>query len=413
MRATGNTPIVAGIAALWAAYFVLGTTVSRVLDRIAGDVVATKTRGLIPDAERFFHTSLRETALIATAILIAVVVLRLASAAMKRCEFTAPGRYLALAVSCFVCLNGLFAVAGTTTIFWVSGYLAYPNYKQAFFNTNKALLENSLAMTKVVIAGSSQGHSQFDAGLLNRSYYPDVQFANLSYAGSSAWDLRLTLGQYANLQPDYVVTYISIMNLYDTNPGGSRIIPLITWSTWPDVLEYRRDGYIEREDVFHAALSLAFPAFKLRRSLDLSIFGPLAEKGFARPRMAAPQPVVRRPGASRYADRYELGEGSRYQRAAFKAFLERNIAAQVQPVVVVGQVNPALERAVDPAIMADFRRFVIELQRDYESSVTFVEREELQHGIADYDDYMHISNDERRRFTQQFADLMDGVFRPR
>lgn len=411
MRVTGTKLIVAGIAAVWAAYLAFGPALSRLLAGTVGDLVGEKTRGLIPDPERFFLVSLQEAALLGTAILVVALVLRVASAAMKRRGYAEPGRYVALAVLCFVGLNGLFVVAGTTTIFWISGYLAYPNYKQAFFNTNRTLLAKSPAATRVVIAGSSQGHSQFDAGLLNESYYPDVQFANLSYAGSSAWDLRLTVGQYASLKPDYVVTYISMMNFYDTNPGGSRIIPLITWSTWPDVLQYRRDGYIEREDVFHAALSLAFPAFKLRRSLDLSVFGPLAEKGYARPRAARTKPVARRSGASRYADRYELGAGSRYQQAALIEFLERNLAAGTRPVVVVGQVNPALERAVDPAIMADFRRFVVELQRRYDGRVTFVERAELQHEIADYDDYMHISNDERTRFTQQFADVMEGVFR--
>lgn len=413
MRITGNKLIIAGIAALWAAYLAFGTAMSRLLASVAGDLVIAKTRGLIPDPQRFFLNSLQEAVLVATAILIVALILRLAGAAMKHRGYAASGRYVALAVLCFVCVNGLFVVAGTTTVFWISGYLAYPNYKQAFFNTNRTLLAKSAATTRVVIAGSSQGHSQFDAGLLNESYYPDVQFANLSYAGSSAWDLRLTLGQYASLKPDYVVTYISMMNFYDTNPGGSRIIPLVTWSTWPDVLRYRHDGYIEHEDVFHAGLSLIFPAFKLRRSLDLSVFGPLAEKGFARPRTTRTRPTKRRSGASVYADRYELGEGSRYQQAAFIEFLDRNIAAHTRPVVVVGQVNPALERAVDPAIMADLRRFVAELQRRYEGAVTFVERGELRHEVADYDDYMHISNDERTRFTRQFADVMEGVFRRR
>lgn len=411
MRITGNKLIIAGIAAVWAVYFALGTTLARLLASVVGDLVVAKTRGLIPDPQRFFLNSLHEAALVATAILIVAFVLRIASAAMKHRGYAAPGRYVALAVLCFVCLNGLLVVAGTTTVFWISGYLAYPNYKQAFFNTNKTLLAKSPAAKRIVIAGSSQGHSQFDAGLLNESFYPDVQFANLSYAGSSAWDLRLTLGQYTGLKPDYVVTYISMMNFYDTNPGGSRIIPLVTWSTWPDVLRYRHDGYIEREDVFHAALSLIFPAFKLRRSLDLSVFGPLAEKGFARPRMERTKRVKRRSGASIYADRYELGEGSRYQQAAFIEFLDRNIAAYTHPVVVVGQVNPALERVVDPAIMADLRRFVVELQHRYDGAVTFVERGELRHASTNYDDYMHISNDERTRFTRRFADVMKDVLR--
>lgn len=411
MRITGNQLIVAGIAVLWAAYFAFGAMLSRVLAGAAGELVVRKTRGLIPDPERFFRISLQETVLILTAVFVVALVLRFASAAMKRRAIAAPGRYVALAVLCFVCLNGLFVVAGTTTVFWISGYLAYPNYKQAFFNTNRTLIAKSPATRHVVIAGSSQGHSQFDAGLLNEAYYPDVQFANLSYAGSSAWDLRLTFGQYVSLAPEYVVTYISMMNFYDTNPGGSRIIPLVTWSTWPDVLAYRDDGYIEREDVFHAALSLVFPAFKLRRSLDLSIFGPLAEKGFARPRARQAKRVVRRSGASRYADRYELGEGSRYQQAAFIEFLERNIAAGIRPVVVVGQVNPALERAVDPAIMADLRRYVVELRQRYDDRVTFVERAELRHESTDYDDYMHISNEQRTHFSRRFADVMESVLR--
>lgn len=409
MRVQGSKLIFVGIAVLWGAYVVFGPMLSRLLAGTFGDLVGEKTRGLIPDPERFFLVSLQETALLATAILVVALLLRVASAAMKGRGHAAPGRYVALAVLCFVCLNGLFVVAGTTTIFWISGYLAYPNYKQAFFNTNKILLAKSTAATRVVIAGSSQGHSQFDAGLLNESFYPDAQFVNLSYAGSSAWDLRLTLAQYERLRPDYVVTYISIMNFYDINPGASRIIPLVTWSSLSDVFQYRDDGYIEREDVLHATLSLIFPAFQMRRSLELSVFGPLAEKGFARPRIARIAPIARRSGASRYADRYEVGNGSEYQKSAFCVFLDRNIDLGVRPVIVVGQVHPALERAVDPAIMEDYGRFIVELERRYPETVIFIKRNELRHEIADYDDYMHIDNDERTHFTQRFSDLISEL----
>lgn len=393
----------AATVGLWIGYFTLAGLLSTALARLVGSLITDKTRGLVPDPTLFFRQVLFESVVLLTTVLILVVIASYAPMLCRKYRIEGFYRYTLVSVLIFASVNVFVGMAANTTLYWLGSYLAYPNLKQSFFNTNLTLLENAKTPKTVAIVGSSQGQSQFDAGIMNQAFYPETQFANLSYPGAKAWDFNLLFGKYQRLQPDVIVVYVSVMNFYDKTSGSSRIIPLVTASSLPEIIQYQKDGFIDQQDLIHGLISLALPLYQSRRNIELALLGPLAEKGFAIQRARAHTPLAE--PKRHYADRFLISELSDYQKLSFQSFVARNLDAGFKVVVVKGQVSPKLEKRLQPGILEDYEQFIDDTKAQFPTA-RILDESVPRHVTAVYDDFMHINNTERASFTKSIIKLI-------
>ena len=397
-----NILIVSSIA--WLLMLFFARPVSSVADDLIGELIAKKSRGLIPNSESFIHHSILELLVLTAIGGLCISILFILHRCLIRKSQELPRISIKLAVSGFILLNVFVFCAAQTTIFWLTIYIASPTYKQPFFETNRTLLKSSKSPQKVVIVGSSQGQSQFEIGEFNRQFYPNVQFANFSYPGASAWDFQLIFEQYKSIKPVAAIIYLSEMNIYQKGQKSGRIIPLSDWSTFPIIYRHISQGYLDRKHLPHAIYSLLLPSFKIRRSLEVAVLGTLASNGFQPFRPASKISQLENPRKlENYARNYGISKDTVYQKNQLFTFIDKNLQQNILPILVIGQVNPILTEAFQTQMKSDFKGFIHDLKSKYENDVVFVEDEKLRHSEHVYDDFMHINRKERLKYTKDLA----------
>lgn len=402
-----------GIAMALSALWVLWLAGGRALGMRLGSAFASElthfSKGRILNPPEFVANRLFETLYLAT-ILGLLVALALVIEAAVKARVRRVWAWVPLSVYLFVACNAFVAAAAETGLYWGVLMLGGPNLKQSAFHSERIRLRESSAAKRVVVVGSSQGNAQISAGQLNRQFHPEVEFANLSYAGAQAFDLLLIQDFYSEIRPDVVVCYLSKLNLY-TPCGGGRFLPLMNPRGWSDFAELAPPEASLAEERFYGAQGILLPVFRSRRALELGLFGAEAgEARAARPGRAGEagdDPL--RSAAAETARQYRVGPEAEFQKRALARFLERNTTANTVTVLIKGQMHPLLESLISPDVHRDFENWLGEISSSGRKVVVLDDDLPRSESEA-YSDLAHVTEAERVAFTAALGRQLNELF---
>ena len=380
------------LALLWLGYFLFAGSVADAGADRWGEKLIQRSANVIISPARFLRQVMFEGCMLMTAIVFLAGTVRAVSLWCRR--FRRELRWAPLSAISFALLNLWLLLAGQTTVFWAGLYAVYPNLRQTGFHVQRTML-NSGDETKIAVLGSSQGLTEFDCGIWNEAFRGKVRFGNLSHPGNSCFDLLLVQQHYVQCKPKLVVCYLSEMNIY-SGAGGGRVLPFATWATATDIAQ-APSSVITDEQKLIAACGV-IPFFKYRRSIELAIFGRIAEFGF-RPKRdgASASKEGKDAAAQKRADSFRVDEQSDFQKKSLRKFLERHRDLGAKVVIVIGQVNPVVGDRLAAEVISDRDRFYQSLVEEF-PEVEFWTDQMFRHPSADYDDFMHLRR--KRRFEQ-------------
>ena len=364
-----------------------------------GSSIERYSKGSVVDVKAFIENRIRDAAYLITLLSLAIAIGALVRQWFEK-RVSRTFLWVPLSLYVFVAFNLLLIAACGTASFWGVLFVALPNLKQSGFHLRRTLVAESRAPNRGVIIGSSQGGSEINDAQMSQALSPNWEFGNLSYAGSGAADFLLLQEQYSSLKPRIVVCYLSEMNLY--RPAGiGRFIPFLGPRSARDLRSIDLPE-IQSSDFAVGLAGYAVPAFRVRRALELAIFG--SESGDLKAARGIKRTLEQ--VAEETAKQYECGAGSEAQKRAFERFLENNIQADSTTVVVAGQVHPLLEGYIADEVKDDFKSFLAGL--DKFGSKVVVLQEMPRHAAAAYGnrDLMHILPEERTAFT---AELLSRI----
>lgn len=388
------------VALVWASYLGLAPLVSTWMGERFGGAILAITKGRILDPSSFAHGRLRDAAFLLTvAIALGVAASHFGGWVLTR--VTRTWAWLPLSTIWFVALNVFLAAAGTTGLWWMMVHAAHPNLQLTAFHIERILMEEGEAPTRVVVLGSSQGQSEIATGELNSYGLPNVQTANLSYAGAAADDLPLVREHYQEIRPQVLVIYLSPINLYGSI-AGTRWTPLLKGKSLSYLWDTGVPHLAERARILQGVLGLGIPMIKQRSSFGLALFGTVAEQGYRRPG----QPGSTKAKAETEAKKYDPPEEVReLQRRVLLEFLKEEAAAGRQILVIDGELHPYLTAALAPGVMAGYRSTIAAVSALHEN-ITVVRDEVPRHRAEEYSDLYHIYPEARTVFSRAVADVL-------
>ncbi|MGE4003102.1 MAG: hypothetical protein AB7I48_23175, partial [Planctomycetaceae bacterium] len=277
---------------------------------------------------------------------------------------------------------------------------------------------DSSAPQRAVVLGSSQAGTEIEETLLNREFGPDVNTANLFYAGAQTVDFLLVRRWYTDDLPDVAICYLSELNLY-TPVSGSRFLPLLRVSGWQDLQDLEPRRFEWGNTLLHGFVGSILPLYQSRRSIEYFLYGTAAVE---------PSVSLRRPlpvessdsGAGRGIDpleasaaeaakSYGITPDTDFHKRALERFLVQAARDGTEVVLIAGQINPLVSRRLDPEIRSDFLAYLKSLPARY-SNVTCLAEELPSHPQSEYEDLMHITEEAQLAYTAKLADLLEQRF---
>jgi hypothetical protein len=398
--AGGAFVVLAWVAAL------AGRPVGTVVERLAGRELRSMLRGRVSNVPEFVAHSITEMAFLLTVTVVAIAIVAAVSVYLRRTLSNRVAALLAAVAASFVAANVVAYAASCTAIFWLALYAAGPNLKQPAFHIERLLLMSESGPTRMVIVGSSQGHSEIRASYLDEQCGNRYKFANLSFAGSSGFDFLMLEEQFRPLRPSYVLVYISPQAFF-TGAQGGRLLPFLSFGTLQDARRLGLLGRLTEDDIWYGTLGMLSPLFRARRAVSDAVFGEAAGGDDEAQPDAAAAPPDR---VTAVASQYRVNEDSALHMRAFGEFLERVVSHGATPIVLVGQVSPVLQARLAPAVEPAFDAFVQKLGTI--PGVRVVHDGLVVHRANDYapGDYMHVTDDARMAYTKSLVKVLQRDF---
>ncbi|MCX7420549.1 MAG: hypothetical protein NT013_13565, partial [Planctomycetia bacterium] len=338
----------------WGVYLIAGTSLSEVGASRLGAKLEQSSNGLIADAPVFLRNCLREVVLLST-MLFGLIVGGAVFERVVRHRVRPLFLWIPLSVYVFIAANLLLLAAEDTAVFWVGMIPLGGGNKQAVFHTNRTVLGESSAPNRCVVIGSSQGGTEISAGELSRELRPETEFCNLSYAGSGAFDFLLLQNQYLPLRPRLVVVYTSEMTFHN-ELGTGRFLPFLNPQNALVLSELGWTG-AKSGPVWTGLGAYLLPSFRIRRAVELSVFG--SESGEFRARMKSGPKRSIEEVAVEWGRGYRIDGDTEILKRAFQRFLEINAREGITTVLILGQVSPLLEEEISPEVKSDYRKFLL------------------------------------------------------
>jgi hypothetical protein len=395
--ALGICPVV-----IWALFGLFGKRISSGLASHYGARILAMGSGKFTDADRFVYMRLKDLALLATAACVLALAWVVAGAFARRL-FSPRGQWIFQALSAFICLNCWAAVAAHTVLFWCvlfSGTGQTHNYTQ--YQIKQRLMNEIQSPSQAVLLGNSQTRAQIDEGILNEHLGSNIWTTELHFPGSLPYDMMLSLERLPPVKLDYVICYLSEGAFY----AGVDSEALMFFFGFRDLADYRR---LARNGAgVHLTLGLLgdlLPLFRLREPLAGRILGFGAQNiGQEQYDQALNRNLVQR--ARVVAATYRIGPESDFQKKAFTEFAQRCRHEHSRLIVCCGQLNPILEKTLDPALRPDMLAFLRGLA-DADANIVLLDENGLPRQTdADYDDLTHVNTNAQARFSEYIAGIL-------
>lgn len=388
--------VLGAVAVLWGVYLGVAGPIARWAGTRFSDAILALGKGRIVDPVVFVQNRGADSVLLVTLIALLALALWFAHRFVMA-RFDRTWTWLPLSGAWLLALNVFLLGASKTAMWWLVLHAAHPNLQLTAFHIERILAEEGDRTARVVVLGSSQGQSEISSGDLTTYGAPEVQTANLSYAGATAADFPLMREHYQTLDPEVLLIYLSPINLY-AGASATRWTPLLTPNSLGYVSERGAMPLVETPRKLQGLLGLGIPMVKQSRALQHAVFGTVSEQGYFRPGFGAGLEIE----VAKYTPE-PVAAG--FQEDILIDFLTEEAEAGRFALVIDGMVHPILEQALDPAVM-DAYRATIERVRGLHENIVVVKDELPSHPPADYLDLYHISPEVRTEYTKDVADVL-------
>ena len=378
----------------------------KVTSRFGASILAGND-GKFTNVERFVEGRLRDGVVLLTAACWLLLVYRLAAVWANR-RFPAPANWIARGWCAFVCLNLFAGVASHTLLFWCllfNGKDRTINYTQ--YQIKQRLLKEAEARSQAVLMGASQTRTQIDPKVLNDRLGAKVWTTELHFPGSTPYDMGLCLERLPKARVDYIITYFSEANFFGQHDDGR----LMYFFGCRDLRHYCELGQGKPPfDRYMVAglLGDVFPLYRVWEPLVARAWGwRVANKEQERYDAALDTNLVSR--AHEEAKGMYFVPDYDFQKQAFMEFAKMCRERGCRLIVCCGQMNPILERALDPRLRPSMLSFLRE-QAAKDPNIVLLDESQLPPQVeSDYEDLTHVNHTNRLRFSQFIGDKLEAL----
>ena len=395
-------------ALAWAVFGSLGDRLSSSVASRFGPRILAATGGKVSNARSFVKDCLQDSALLLTAACLLTLAHRCLAVPASR-RFPTPTRWVVEGWSVFLGLNIFAGIAAHTLLFWCllyTGTESVQNYTQ--WRIKQSLMKEADAPRQAVLLGASQTWAQIDAGVLNERLGRRIWTTDLSFPGSSFYEMALCLERLPHVPVAYVITYVSEANFYTGGDNGRllyffglRDLPAY-WALGPD--KPRCDQFL-----LCGLLGDVFPLYRVWDPFitRLRVGRVLTQPHQARTNLPSKTALAAR--ALQLAKSYGFGPACSFNQRTFTTFARMCRDRGCRLVVCCGQLNPIFERALNPALRPDMLAFLRDQARRDSNIVLLEESQLLPQNEDDYDDLTHVSFAARTRSSQHIADALEAL----
>jgi hypothetical protein len=335
---------------------------------------------------------------------------KLATFALRR--LPTPARWIAQAWSAFICLNVFAGVAAHTVLFWAflfTGKDHTLNYTQ--YRIKEGLLEEAPAPSQALLMGASQTRTQIDAKLLNDRLGQKVWTTELHFPGSTPYDMTLCLEHLPKVRVDFIIIYAS-EGIFYVRQDNERLMYFFGFRDLPAYLTLGPGKPpFDRFEVC-GLMGDIFPLYRVWDSLAARARGwETQNRDQARYDASLENNLADR--AQRAAKSMGFGPECTFHKESFAAFAKMCRERGCRLIVCCGQLNPLLERDLDPALRPDMMAFLHE-QAARDSNIILLEASQMPTQLeSDYEDLTHVNDAARARFSQYMAGVMEKLMLPK
>jgi hypothetical protein len=391
---------------IWAFFGFFGDRVASRLSSKFGPRILASGDSKFTNAQIFIHGRLNDGAILVSAACLIILAYRVLAAASRR--LTTPTRWVVQGWGAFICLNIFAAVAAHTVLFWCllfTGKDHTNNYTQ--YRIKQGLMKECDVASQAVLMGASQTRREIDTKVLNERVGRKLWTTELHFPGSSPYDMVLCLEGLPKVRVDYVITYLSENNFYSQSENGR----LMYFFGCQDLLNYWTLGPGKPDIDSFLICGVMGDIFPLYRMWE-----PIMDRARGWQTQNADQQRYDASLESNLADRaqraartYSFGPESDFQKRSFETFAKMCRERGSQFVVCCGQLNPILQRDMDPALRRDMMAFLRQ-EAGKDPNIILLEDTQLpSQGEDDYDDLTHVNAATRVRFSQYLAGVLENL----
>jgi hypothetical protein len=405
MRVRATLLLIVMPVVLWGLYGLFAGPASSSLSSRFGPRILAGGDGKFADPQPFVKKRLEDTVVLATSVCLLILVYQALAAYATR-RWPPPASWIAQGWCAFVCLNILAAIAAHTALFWCLLYTGKNHINNdTQWHIKQALMKENEAPSQAVLLGSSQTRAQIDTKTLNDRLGQNLWTTELHFPGSSIYDMGLCLERLPEHRIDYVITYLSEPCFYFNGRNDER---LMYFFGFKDLASYWTLGPGRPSFDRYSLCGLLGDIFPLYQ-----VWEPLADRiqtwktenqNQAQYDASLDSNLVSRArGAVKF---YSFGSECDFQKKAFTAFAKMCAARHCRLVVCCGQLNPILERALDPSLRPDMVAF-LRGQAAKDANIVLLEESQMPRQLeSDYEDLNHVNAATRQRFSQYIAEVL-------
>jgi hypothetical protein len=403
--------MIVGLAAIppavWVLFFLLGKPVASAVAAAFGPALVKMGDGKFTAPGAFVLLRLRDLALLSSvASLLALVCLFAAS--WFRVRIPARFRWAVNSVGLFICLNVFAAIAAHTVLFWCllfTGRDKTHNYTQ--YQIKRGLMPEIVAPRQAVLLGSSQTHAEIDKRLLNADMGNQVWTTELHFPGCRPFDMLLCLEDLPPVKIDYVIVYLSETYFY-SGANSEAAMFFMRFRYLGQLYDCGGKAVDTGRSLRYGLLGDVFPLFRIREPIIARLFSfrILGLNQERRDQTLSGDLAAR---AKVAALEYGFGPASDFQKRAFELFARKCRDRHARLVLCCGQVNPILERALNPALRPDMLAYLRDLAR-HDSNIVLLEDSQLPvQTEKNYKDLTHVDEPTQVRFTDYIETVLQKL----
>jgi multisubunit Na+/H+ antiporter MnhB subunit len=397
--------LVVMLAFVWVLYGFLGDRVASHISSRFGSKILAHGDGKFTNVQVFVKNRLKDGAVLVTAACILLLVYRQLSAVATR-RLRTPGRWIVQGWGAFICLNAFAACAAHHTLFWCllfTGKDHTHNYTQ--WCIKQGLMKEIEAPGQAVLLGASTTRTQIDTKVLNDRLGRSLWTTELHFPGAGPYDMVLCLERVPRVRVDYVITYANEVTFFSQNDQGR----LMFFFGLRDLPNYWTLGpgkpAIDRF-LICGLLGDVFPLYRVWEPLVARArFWQSEDVNQKKYDQALDNDLVRRAQTS--ARHMGFGTACNFNKKEFAVFAKMCAERHSRLVICCGQLNPILDRALDPALHSDMMAFLHELARNDPNVILLEESQFPKQVESDYEDLTHVDKAARARFSQALAETLD------
>ncbi len=309
----------------------------------------------------------------------------------------------------FVGLNLLVLACGNTVLFWSLFYdkVHIDNFAQ--YHIKRKLFSEDTGRQRLVLLGNSQTNRSIDEKILNAKLGEKIWSTDLTQPGTRGFDMLILERDIPLRKGDWVISYLSEIVFYG---AGSGIVPpkFLHFADLDDLIELGGWNKLSPGSVRSGIAGRLIPLFRYRESISQRVLSweIMGIDQFRHDSTLVPDLELQ---GSQNASGLHLSPGATFEKASFMRMSDELAALGCKLIIVDGDVHPALEKNLSPAVRQDMDRFLADLKSRHPGNVIVTDAGLYLRPTADaFDDLVHFTDAAQIEFTENLVDFLKQTY---